>query len=155
VSNQIEVATPQDFLLTSQVIGADFDVSVLPEFSTKVWKQQLESSPIFGFVPESISQEIIQSISSHDAGNDFSNTPRGEYEVEFADHVWLFRGKEIDALNLLGHSLDKSQSNVRFFELWRQPNVELSLTDILLENNLELSLLDDFLTNDSIRMERV
>lgn len=155
VSNQIEVATPQDLLFSSEITGAAFDIAVLPEFSTKVWKQQLDSSPTFGVLPEELAHEILILVSGLSSAENPSNIPRGEYEVEFADHVWLYRGKEIDALNLLGHSVDTAQSNARFFEIWRNANVEISLVDILLENSLELDLLDNFLTNDSIRMELV
>lgn len=155
VSNQVEVATPHDFIFTSDITGAAFDISVLPEFSAKVWKQQLDSSPIFGAVPEKLVNQIRLEVQGKDSDETGLNIQRGEYEVEFADHVWLYRGKEIDALNLLGHSDDKSFSNARFFEIWREPNVELSLVDVILENNLELDLLEDFLTNDSIRMELV
>lgn len=84
-----------------------------------------------------------------------SSIPHGEYEVQFADHVWVYRGKEIDALNLIGHSVDKTKSNVRFFEIWRETHIDRSLTDIILENDLGVEILDDFLTNDSIRLELV
>lgn len=155
VSNLIDVATPQDFLIPSEVTGAAFDISVLSEFSTRIWKQQIDSSPVFGNLPREVTKDIAYAIASSGSDLDDSLTPRGEYEVQFADHVWLFRGKEIDALNQLGHSLHKAQSNVRFFEIWRETNVDRSLTDIILENDLGIELLDDFLTNDSIRLERV
>ncbi len=154
VSNLLEVATSEDYLLPSVVTGAAFDISVLPEFSTRIWKQQIDSSPLFGTVPENVKNEIVRDASLV-AHLEDSSIPRGEYEVQFADHVWVFRGKEIDALNLLGHSVDKTQSNVRFFEIWREAYIDRSLTDIILENDLGVEILDDFLTNDSIRLELV
>jgi hypothetical protein len=155
VSNLIDVATSQDLLFPSDVTGAAFDISILPEFSTRIWKQQIDSSPLFGTLPKEFTNEIIQNISSHAVDLKDSLIPHGEYEVEFADHVWVFRGKEIDALNLLGHSPDKTQSNLRFFEIWRETNIDLTLTDIILENDLGIEILDNFLTNDSIRLELV
>jgi hypothetical protein len=154
ISNLIEVATTEDFLFPSEVTGAAFDISVLPEFSTRIWKQQIDSSPVFGTLPINVTNEIIGNISSLPEVEE-SWIPRGAYEVQFADHVWVFRGKEIDALNLLGHTQDKTESNVRFFEIWREAKIERSLTDIILENDLGVEILDDFLTNDSIRLELV
>jgi hypothetical protein len=155
ISNLIDVATAEDFLLPSEVTGAAFDISVLPEFSTRIWKQQIDSSPLFGILPINVTNAIIGSISSSLPQLEDSSILRGEYQVQFADHVWVFRGKEIDALNLLGHSVDKTKSNVRFFEIWREANIDRSLTDIILENDLGVEILDDFLTNDSIRLELV
>lgn len=155
VSNLIEVATCQDFILSSKVTGAAFDVSVLPEFSTRIWKQQIDSSPIFGSVPRDIINVIRGDVYSSVTHLENSSIPHGEYEVQFADHVWVYRGKEIDALNLIGHSVDKTKSNVRFFEIWRETHIDRSLTDIILENDLGVEILDDFLTNDSIRLELV
>lgn len=155
VSNLIEVATCQDFILSSKVTGAAFDVSVLPEFSTRIWKQRIDSSPIFGSVPRDIINVIRGDVYSSVTHLENSSIPHGEYEVQFADHVWVYRGKEIDALNLIGHSVDKTKSNVRFFEIWRETHIDRSLTDIILENDLGVEILDDFLTNDSIRLELV
>jgi hypothetical protein len=155
ISNLIEVATPRDFVLVSETTGAPFDIAVLPDFSTRVWKQQLESSPVFGVLSRPNVSEIARSVTGISDNSSQALIPRGEYIPEFGDHIWLHRGKEIDALNLLGHPNVNSQSNLRFFEIWREPNTEMSLTDIILNNDLGVHLLEEFLSNDSIRMELV
>ena len=155
VSNLVEVATSRDFLFSSATTGAAFDISVLPDFSVRVWKQQIDSSPIFGVIPDNFTQELFQFSLGLQSDHQTSNSLRGEYEVEFADHIWVHRGKEIDAISLLGHSENKLLSNFRFFEIWREPNFAISLADVILENNLGLNLFEEFLTNDAIRMELV
>lgn len=160
VNNLLEIATPRDILLSTQVTGSMFELVLFPDFTTHVWKQQLESSPVFGNLDASKVQSWIKDNYIHDnniksiSGLNDSNK-RGVYLPEFADHVWLFRGKEIDALNLLGHVPEISVSNLRFYEIWRKPNESMKLTDIILENNLDVSLIDKFFSNDSIRLELV
>ena len=155
INNMLEIATPRDILLSTQLTGALFELVLLPDFTTRVWKQQLDSSPVFGnldkneittWINENYSEDIIK-------GN--NSDLRGIYLPEFADHVWLFRGREIDALNSLGHLPDVLTSNQRFHEIWREPNKAMQLTDIILENNLDISLFDNFFSNDAIRLERV
>ena len=160
VNNLLEIATPRDILLSTQVTGSMFELVLFPDFTTHVWKQQLESSPVFGNLDASKVQSWIKdnyihcnNIESISGLND--SNKRGVYLPEFADHVWLFRGKEIDALNLLGHVPEISVSNLRFYEIWRKPNESMKLTDIILENDLDVSLIDQFFSNDSIRLELV
>jgi len=160
VNNLLEIATPRDILLSTQVTGSMFELVLLPDFTTHVWKQQLESSPVFGNLNASEIQSWIKENYSNDNNTKSINglndsDKRGVYLPEFADHVWLFRGKEIDALNLLGHIPEISVSNQRFHEIWRKPNEGMKLTDIILENNLGVSLIDKFFSNDSIRLELV
>ena len=100
VNNLLEIATPRDVLLSTQLTGAPFELVLLPDFTTRVWKQQLDSSPVYGSLGEDkikcwISENNSESIIKTD-----NSDLRGVYLPEFADHVWLFRGKEIDALNL-------------------------------------------------------
>jgi len=132
----------------------------LPDFTTHVWKQQLEPSPIFGNLDINKIKTLLKT--NNDFKFEFDNINllnqfenRGHYVPEFADHVWLFRGKEIDALNALGHVFDILASNQRFYEIWRHSNEDTKLTDIILNNNLDLSLIDNFLSIDSIRLELV
>lgn len=160
VNNLLEIATPRDILLSTQLTGAPFELVLLPDFTTRVWKQQLESSPVFGNLDVTKIQSWIKENYIHDFNTKGINglndsVERGVYLPEFADHVWLFRGKEIDALNLLGHVPEISVSNQRFYEIWRKPNESMKLTDIILENNLDVSLIDKFFSNDSIRLELV
>jgi len=155
VNNMIEIATPRDILLSQQQTGAPFELVLLPDFTTRVWKQQLDSSPVFGNLDENKINVWIYKNKSEIIIKANNSDIRGNYLPEFADHVWLFRGKEIDALNLLGHLPDILISNQRFYEIWREPNKAKKLTDIILENNLDISLLDNFFSNDAIRLERV
>jgi hypothetical protein len=155
INNMLEIATPRDILLSTQLTGAPFELVLLPDFTTRVWKQQLDSSPVFGNLEESEINVWINENNSENIIKTNNSDLRGIYLPEFADHVWLFRGKEIDALNSLGHFFDILNSNQRFNEIWREPNKAMQLTDIILENNLEISLFDNFFSNDAIRLERV
>ena len=160
INNMLEIATPRDILLSTQLTGAPFELVLLPDFTTRAWKQQLDSSPVFGNLDVSEIQSWIKENYIHDYNTESINglndsDKRGVYLPEFAYHVWLFRGKEIDALNLLGHVPEISVSNQRFYEIWRKPNESMKLTDIILENNLDVSLIDKFFSNDSIRLELV
>jgi len=160
VNNLLEIATPRDILLSTDLTGSMFELVLLPDFVTNVWKQQLESSPVFGILDPSEIQRWIKENSTQDGNIKSINRMkhsyiRGVYLPEFADHVWLFRGKEIDALNLLGHIPEISVSNQRFYEIWRKPNENMKLTDIILDNDLDVSLIDEFFSNDSIRLELV
>ena len=159
VNNMVEIATPRDVLLSKELTGAPFELALLPDFLTSVWEQQLETSPIFGKINYKQLEKWIQKnelIEDYFKEN-FSSQDlaiRGSYIPEFGDHVWRFRSNEIDALNSLGHVPEILASNRRFFEIWREPNEALELTDILVENNFDFSLLDSFFTNDAIRFER-
>jgi hypothetical protein len=155
VNNLLEIATPRDVLLSTQLTGAPFELVLLPDFTTRVWKQQLDSSPVYGSLDEDKIKCWISENNSESIVKTNNSDLRGVYLPEFADHVWLFRGKEIDALNLLGHLSDILTSNQRFNEIWREPNKAMQLTDIILENNLDISLFDNFFSNDAIRLERV
>ena len=52
VNNLLEIATPRDILLSTQLTGALFELVLLPYFTTRVWKQQLDSSPVYGNLDE-------------------------------------------------------------------------------------------------------
>jgi hypothetical protein len=155
INNMLEIATPRDILLSTQLTGAPFELVLLPDFTTRVWKQQLDSSPVFGNLDENEINVWINENNSENIIKANNSDLRGIYLPEFADHVWLFRGKEIDALNSLGHFFDILNSNQRFNEIWREPNKAMQLTDIILENNLDISLLDNFFSIDAIRLELV
>jgi hypothetical protein len=155
VSNLTEISTPQDLHLPADLTKAPFDLVVLADFSARVWRQQLDTSPVFGVIPTPSLFEIKDAVYRLGSDESGSQLERGQYLTEFGDHVWLYRGKEIDALNLLSQSNSISESNIRFFEIWRQPNSEVSLTDLILQNQLGVELLEEFFTNDSIRMELV
>ena len=155
VNNLLEIATPRDILLSTQLTGAPFELVLHPDFTTRVWRQQLDSSPVYGNLDENEIKCWINENNSESIVKTNNSDIRGVYLPEFADHVWLFRGKEIDALNLLGHHYDILTSNQRFNEIWREPNKAMQLTDIILENNLDISLFDNFFSNDAIRLERV
>lgn len=155
VSNLTEISTPRDVLFPADVTKAPFDIAVLADFSARVWRQQIDTSPVFGVIPSSSLSVIKSALCGSGIDDPGGQLARGQYLPEFGDHVWLYRGKEIDALNLLSQSNSISESNIRFFEIWRQPNSELSLTDLILQNQLGVDLLEEFFTNDSIRMELV
>jgi hypothetical protein len=141
--------------LPAGLTQAPFDLVVLADFSARVWRQQLDTSPVFGVIPTPSLFEIKDAVYRLGSDESGSQLERGQYLTEFGDHVWLYRGKEIDALNLLSQSNSISESNIRFFEIWRQPNSEVSLTDLILQNQLGVELFEEFFTNDSIRMELV
>jgi hypothetical protein len=160
VNNMTEIATPRDVIAPGEKTGAPFDLAILTDFVSHVWAQQIETSPIFGKIDSSdLTSWLEENNASHNHiysnQNDFTSQNRGRYVPEFGDHVWLFRGREIDALNVLGHVPEINTSNERFYEIWRKPNADLSLPDILIANNFELSLIDNFLSNDAIRFELV
>jgi hypothetical protein len=160
VNNLIEIATPRDVLVPSEKSGAAFDLVLLPDFTIKAWKQQLEESPVFGKIDPAEVIKWIEENTLYDGNKNSSlellkSETRGHYIPEFGDHVWLFRGREMDAISSLGHYPEIMASNERFYEIWRKPNEDLSLTDLLVSNNLDLSLIDSFLSNDAIRFELV
>lgn len=160
VNNLLEIATPRDILLSTDLTESIFELVLLPDFVTNVWKQQLETSPVYGRLDPSKIQgwmrensNLNDNLKSINRMTDLDT--RGVYLPEFADHVWLFRSKEIDALNVLGHVPEIYVSNYRFYEIWRKPNESMKLTDLILENDLDVSLIDNFFSNDSIRLELV
>jgi len=160
VSNLVEIATPRDILLPTELTSAPFDLSLLPDFLTLVWKQQLDSSPVFGsldpasleiWIKENQAPELGQ-LENKNTGRIFK---RGAYTPEFGDHVWLFRGKEIDALNSLGHSFNFYESFSKFNEIWRQDESQISLTDLISNNNFSFEEIDSFYSTEAYRYELV
>ena len=160
VNNLIEIATPRDILLPTKLTSAPFELSLLPDFVTLAWKQQLDSSPVFGkldpanleiWIEENLSPTLKQSDSED---NDLISR-RGEYVPEFGDHVWLFRGKEIDALNLLGHSFNFYESFSKFNEIWLQEASQINVTDLIANNDLSFEEIDSLYSNDAYRYELV
>jgi hypothetical protein len=160
VSNLIEIATPRDILLPKALTSAPFDLSLLPDFLTLAWKQQLDSSPVFGTL-EPANLEIwieenqaprLEQLENRHTDRIFH---RGAYTPEFGDHVWLFRGKEIDALNSLGHSSNFFDSFSRFNEIWRQDDSNVNVTDLIVNNEFSFQEIDSLYSNDAYRYELV
>lgn len=160
VTNLIEIATPRDILLPTALTSAPFDLSLLPDFLTLAWKQQLESSPVYGSLdPANLQIWIeenqtanLEELKSRRADRIFH---RGVYTPEFGDHVWLFRGKEIDALNLLGHPFNYYDSFSKFNEIWRQDDSQIRLTDLISNNDLSFEEIDSLYSTDAYRYELV
>lgn len=160
VSNLIEIATPRDILLPTLLTSAPFDLSLFPDFLTLVWKQQLDSSPVFGTLEQADLEIWIKENQAANLGEPESIrtgqlSHRGAYTPEFGDHVWLFRGKEIDALNLLGHSFNFYDSFSKFVAIWRQDDGQLNLTDLISNNDLSFEEIDGLYSNDAYRYELV
>jgi hypothetical protein len=160
VNNLTAIATPRDVLLPAELTSASFELSLLPDFITLVWKQQLETSPVFGmldskkinaWVEENQSPQLMQ-IKNDSADPQFS---RGSYFPEFGDHVWLFRGKEIDALNLLGHSFNFYESFSKFNEIWRQEDSQINITDLIANKEFSFEDIDSLYSTDAYRYELV
>lgn len=160
VSNLIEIATPRDILLPTAFTSAPFDLSLLPDFLTLAWKQQLDSSPVFGTLePANLEMWIEENQAPNLGEPERRNTDRifhrGAYTPEFGDHVWLFRGKEIDALNSLGHSFNLYDSFSRFNEIWRHDDSQTRLTDLISNNNFNFEEIDSLYSTDAYRYELV
>jgi hypothetical protein len=160
VSNLIEIATPRDILLPTALTSAPFDLSLLPDFLTLAWKQQLDSSPVFGSLEPADLEIWIKENQAPNLGElESRHTDRifhcGAYTPEFGDHVWLFRGKEIDALNSLGHSFNFYDSFSRFNEIWRQDVSQIRLTDLISNNDFSFEEMDSLYSTDGYRYELV
>ena len=160
VSNLIEIATPRDILLPTALTSAPFDLSLFPDFLTLAWKQQLDSSPVFGTLePADLEIWIEENQASNLGQLENRNTDRifhrGAYTPEFGDHVWLFRGKEIDALNSLGHSFNFYESFSKFNEIWRHDESQISLTDLISNNDFSFEEIDNLYSTEAYRYELV
>ena len=160
VSNLIEIATPRDILLPTALTSAPFDLSLLPDFLTLAWKQQLDSSPVFGTLEPANLEIWIEENQDPKLGELESRHTdrifhRGAYTPEFGDHVWLFRGKEIDALNSLGHSFNFYDSFSKFNEIWRQDDGQIRLTDLISNNDFSFEEIDSLYSTDAYRYELV
>ena len=160
VNNLVEIATTRDVLLPRELTLAPFELALLPDFTTLAWKQQLESSPVFGNIEQAKLEQWVdenENFKSIDSFNENSNLlySRGSYTPEFADHVWLFRGKEMDSLNLLGHSFNRHDSFAKFNQVWRVGDERIHLTDVIVENNFSFDEIDILFSNDAYRFELV
>lgn len=160
VSNLIEIATPRDILLPTALTSAPFDLSLLPDFLTLVWKQQLDSSPVFGTIEAAnlktwIEENQATNLGELESGETDRIFNRGAFIPEFGDHVWLFRGKEIDALNSLGHSFNFYDSFSKFNEIWRQDDSQIRLTDLISNHNFSFEEIDSLYSTDAYRYELV
>ena len=160
VSNLIEIATPRDILIPTESTSAPFDLSLLPDFLTLAWKQQLDSSPVFGSLEPADLEIWIEENQAPNLGELESRHTdrifhRGAYTPEFGDHVWLFRGKEIDALNSLGHSFNFYDSFSKFNQIWRQDDSQIRLTDLISNNDFSFEEIDSLYSTDAYRYELV
>jgi|LauGreDrversion4_2_1035121.scaffolds.fasta_scaffold644143_1 hypothetical protein len=160
VNNLTEIATPRDVLLTTEMTSAQFELSLLPDFVARVWKQQLNTSPVFGMLDPALIDVWLEENKSPGLMPKSSDKPdpkfsRGSYLPEFGDHVWLFRGKEIDALNSLGHSFNFYESFSRFNEIWRQEGSQINITDLIANNDFSFADVDILFSTDAYRYELV
>jgi hypothetical protein len=161
VNNLVEIATERDLLLATSTTGASFDLALLPDFKVRVWKEQIEQSPIFGSVNSQQMVEIdtFQVLPDPHQGN-FSAKPKlldiGSYVPEFGDHVWKFRSNEIDAITALGHFENQQVSTERFLKKWSPLLENESTLDVVIQENMDFREVYLYiLTNDAIRCERV
>lgn len=161
VNNLVEIATERDLLLSKSTTGASFDLALLPDFKVRVWKEQIDQSPIFG----SVSSKAINEIDSFqvplvpDEGN-FSSKLNllgiGSYIPEFGDHVWKFRSDEIDAITALGHFENQQISTERFLKKWSPMLENECMLDVVIQENMDFNQVYLYiLTNDAMRCERV
>jgi hypothetical protein len=160
VNNLIEIATPRDVLLPTELTSAPFKLCLLPDFITLAWKQQLDSSPVFGTLDPANLELWIAENQSPILGQPENKITdqifqRGAYTPEFGDHVWLFRGKEIDALNLLGHSFNFYESFSRFNQIWREDESQIKVTDLIVDNDFSFEEIDGLYSTDTYRYELV
>ena len=161
VNNLVEIATERDLLLPTFITGASFDLALLPDFKVRVWKEQIEQSPIFGFVNSKVMREI-DNYQSTPVVNEMESSDRvkfldiGSYIPEFGDHVWKFRSDEIDAINALGHFENQQVSTDRFLKKWRPLLKKESMLEVVIEEKMDFEEVYLYiLTNDAIRGERV
>ena len=161
VNNLVEIATVRDLLLPTYITGASFDLALLPDFKVRVWKEQIEQSPIFGFVNSKVMREI-DNYQSTPVVNEMESSDRvkfldiGSYIPEFGDHVWKFRSDEIDAINALGHFENQQVSTDRFLKKWRPLLKKESMLEVVIEEKMDFEEVYLYiLTNDAIRGERV
>lgn len=161
VNNLVEIATERDLLLPTLITGASFDLALLPDFRVRVWKEQIEQSPIFGSVNPKVMREIdnYQStpvVNEKDSSDRVKFLDIGSYIPEFGDHVWKFRSDEIDAINALGHFENQQVSTDRFLKKWSPLLKRESMLEVVIEEKMDFEEVYLYiLTNDAIRGERV
>jgi hypothetical protein len=161
VNNLVEIATVRDLLLPRLITGASFDLTLLPDFKVRVWKEQIEHSPIFGAVNPTVMNEI-ENNQSTPVLNEMDSRDRvklldlGSYFPEFGDHVWKFRSDEIDAITALGHFENQQVSTDRFLKKWSPLLKKESMLEVVIEEKMDFKEVYLYiLTNDAIRCERV
>jgi hypothetical protein len=161
VNNLVEIATERDLLLSTLITGASFDLALLPDFKVRVWKEQIEQSPIFGSVNSKEMLEIenyqVPSVLNE---NNFSVQLKlldiGSYIPEYGDHVWKFRSDEIDAITTLGHFENQQVSTDRFLKKWSPFLKKESTLEVVIKEKMDFNEVYLYiLTNDAIRCERV
>lgn len=161
VNNLVEIATERDLLLSTSTTGASFDLALLADFKVRVWKEQIEQSPIFGSVnpQEMVEIDNFQVPPVLHQGN-FSTQLKllniGSYIPEYGDHVWKFRSDEIDAITALGHFEDQQVSTERFLKKWSPLLEKESTLNVVIQENMDFKEVYRYLlANDAIRCERV
>jgi hypothetical protein len=161
VNNLVEIATERDLLLSTINTGASFDLALLPDFKVRVWKEQIEQSPIFGSLntQEMLEIDNFQAASVPKQGTLPSQAKLlevGSYVPEFGDHVWKFRSDEIDAITTLGHFENQQVSTERFLKKWGPHLQKDSTLNVVIQEGMDYNEVYLYiLTNDAIRCERV
>ena len=161
VNNLVEIATGRDLLLSTLITGASFDLALLPDFKVRVWKEQIEQSPIFGSVNSKEMLEIDNyQVPSVLNDENFSAQIKlldiGSYIPEYGDHVWKFRSDEIDAITALGHFENQQVSTDRFLKKWSPLLEKESTLEVVIQEKMDFNEVYLYiLTNDAIRCERV
>lgn len=161
VNNLVEIATERDLLLSTLITGASFDLALLPDFKVRVWKEQIEQSPIFGSVNskemlEIENYQVPSVLNAENSGAHFKLIEIGSYIPEFGDHVWKFRSDEIDAITVLGHVENQQVSTERFLKKWSPLLDRKSTLEVVIQEKMDFNEVYLYiLTNDAIRCERV
>jgi hypothetical protein len=161
VNNLVEIATERDLLLSTLITGASFDLALLPDFKVRVWKEQIEQSPIFGSVNskemlEIENYQVPSVLNAENFGAHFKLLDIGSYIPEFGDHVWKFRSDEIDAITALGHVKNQQVSTERFLKKWSPLLDRKSTLEVVIQEKMDFNEVYLYiLTNDAIRCERV
>ena len=161
VNNLVEIATERDLLLPPLITGASFDLALLPDFKVRVWKEQIEQSPIFGSVNRKVMMEIENFQVPSDLNQEIFSAQLklldiGSYIPEYGDHVWKFRSDEIDAITALGHFENQQVSTDRFLKKWRPFLEKESTLEVVIQEKMDFNEVYLYiLTNDAIRCERV
>ena len=161
VNNLVEIATERDLLLSTLSTGASFDLTILPDFKVRVWKEQIEQSPIFGSINSQEMFEIENFQANLDRHEENLNAQLklldiGSYVPQFGDHVWKFRSDEIDAITALGHFENQQFSTDRFLKKWSSLLEKESTLEVVIQEKMDFNEVYLYiLTNDAIRSERV
>ena len=131
VNNLVEIATERDLLLPTLITGASFDLALLPDFRVRVWKEQIEQSPIFGSVNPKVTREI----------DNYQSTPVVN-EKDSSDRVKFFENQQV--------------STDRFLKKWSPLLKKESMLEVVIEEKMDFEEVYLYiLTNDAIRGERV